>query len=118
MIPRISNVSKVKYKREINTIPIDNKINIVDLGATDIFFKDKVGTLLTNNNAIKIVKYGDTIAKLIFKLISVSSNAKGMSINNPPAGDGTPSKKLFFQDSSVLIFVKLNLANLKTQHTE
>ena len=36
----------------------------------------------------------------------------------PPVGDGIPSKKLFFHSSDVSILVKLNLANLKTQHTE
>ena len=48
----------------------------------------------------------------------VNSYINGIKINNPPAGDGIPSKKLFFQSSVSSIFVKLNLANLKTQQTE
>ena len=39
-------------------IPIDNKMKTVNLGAIDIFFKDRVGILLINKKAIIIVKYG------------------------------------------------------------
>ena len=35
-----------------------NKIKIVVLGAIDIFFKERVGILLTSKSAIKIVKKG------------------------------------------------------------
>ena len=84
----------------------------------DIFFRDKVGILLTSRIAINTVKYGVNflISNPIFR--SVNSYIKGININKPPAGDGTPSKKLFFQSSAVSTLVKLNLANLKTQQTE
>ena len=35
-----------------------NRINTVDLGEIEIFLNEKVGNLLTNKKAIKIVKYG------------------------------------------------------------
>ena len=37
-------------------MPIANNINTVVFGEIDIFFKDKVGILLTNKKATKIVK--------------------------------------------------------------
>ena len=40
-----------------------------------------------------------------------------LKISKPPAGDGTPSKN-YFSIFLVFIFVRLNLASLKTQHTE
>ena len=56
------------------------------------------------------------MSELIFKF--VNSYINGIKINNPPAGEGIPSKKLFFHPSVSSIFVKLNLANLNTQQTE
>ena len=56
------------------------------------------------------------MSKFIF--ISDSSNIKGNKINIPPAGEGIPSKKFFFQDSFSFISVRLNLASLRTEHTE
>ena len=32
-------------------------------------------------------------------LLKPNSKINGVNINNPPAGDGTPSKKLFFHSS-------------------
>ena len=51
--------------KEINIIPIPNKIKAVAFGEIDIFFNDKVGILLTNKKATKIVKYG--LKSLILK---------------------------------------------------
>ena len=48
----------------------------------------------------------------------MSSYIKGIKINSPPAGEGIPSKKLFFHSCVSSILVKLNLASLKTQQTE
>ena len=98
--------------------PMPKRRKIVVLGEIEIFFKDKVGILLTNNIATKIVKIGVIflISKPILKF--VNSKINGIKINNPPAGEGMPSKKLFFQFSVISIFVKLNLANRKTQQTE
>ena len=56
--------------------------------------------------------------RLKFKLSSANSKIKGVKINSPPAGEGTPSKKLFFHFWSLSFFVKLNLASLRTQQTE
>ena len=77
---------------EIKITPIANKIKIVAPGEIDIFFKDKVGTLLTSKIATKIVKYGVKFLILKFKFKSVNSKIKGNKINIPPAGAGTPSK--------------------------
>ena len=41
-----------------------------------------------------------------------------LKLISPPAGEGIPSKKLFFHSCVSSILVKLNLANLKTQQTE
>ena len=94
------------------------KIKIVALGEIEIFFNYKVGILLTNSIDIKIVKYGAKFLIFNFRSMFESSKIKGIKISNPPAGAGTPSKKLFFHNSLFSILVKLNLANLKTQHTE
>ena len=59
-----------------------NKIKTVDLGEIDIFFSDKVGILLTNKTAIKIVKYGVKFFILNPKFRSESSKNKGIKINN------------------------------------
>ena len=48
-------------------MPIPNKIKTVDFGEIEIFFNDKVGTLLTSKMAIKIVKYG--VSSFILKFI-------------------------------------------------
>ena len=46
------------------------------------------------------------------------SNIIGNKIKQPPAGEGMPWKKFIFHSSLLSNFVKLNLANLKTQQTE
>ena len=86
--------------------------------AIEILLRDNVGILLTNNNAIITVKYGVHLIISKFKFNSASSKIKGVSIKSPPAGEGIPSKKLFFQSCSLSFFVKLNLASLRTQQTE
>ena len=68
-----------------------NNKKTVPFGEMDIFFKDKVGILLTNKMAIKIVKYGVKFLVLKFIFKSASSKIKGIKINIPPAGEGTPS---------------------------
>ena len=95
----------------------NNKKTVV-LGDIEIFFSDKVGTLLTSKIAIATVRKGVIffISNPNFK--SVNSYISGIKINKPPAGDGIPSKKLYFHVSDVSVLVKLNLANLKTQQTE
>ena len=90
--PNTSNVSKVQNNNEINIVPIPNKIKTVVFGEIDIFFNDKVGNLLTNKIAMKTVKNGVKFLKLKSKFKSESSKIKGIKINNPPAGEGTPSK--------------------------
>ena len=118
MKPKNKSVSKVKNKRDIKITPMDSNKKTVVFDDIDIFLKDRVGILLTSNNDIKIVKYGVTL--LIFKsnFKVLNSYINGIKIKIPPAGDGTPSKKLFFQVWFSSTFVKLNLANLRTQHTE
>ena len=51
-----------------------------------------------------MVKYGVKFLMLIPMLISDNSNIKGIKINNPPAGAGTPSK--------IIVFPILNIINL------
>ena len=63
----------------------------------EIFLNDRVGILLTKRKAIKTVKYGVRFLISNFNLKSDNSYINGINISNPPAGDGTPSKKLFFQ---------------------
>ena len=103
---------------ETNITPIPNKIKTVNLGVIEIFFNEKVGTLLIKKKATNIVIQGDRF----FILMDVSkfdrSNINGIKISIPPAGDGIPSKQFFFQESFSSYFVKLNLANLRTQQTE
>ena len=98
--------------------PTINNRKIVAFDEMDIFFKDGVGILLTKSKAIKTVRKGVKLLTSIFKLRSLNSKINGVNINNPPAGDGTPSKKLFFHSCWFSTFVKLNLANLSTQQTE
>ncbi len=69
-----------------------NKIKTVAFGEIDIFFKDKVGILLTNKMAIKTVKQGVKFFILKPKLRFDSSKNKGIKMRIPPAGAGTPSK--------------------------
>ena len=69
-----------------------NKIKTVVFEETEIFFNDNVGILLTSKIEIKTVKYGVNVRKLKPRFKSASSNIKGININMPPAGDGTPSK--------------------------
>ena len=57
-IPKIKRVSRVQKSKAIKTTPIPNNKKTVALGEIAIFFNDKVGILLTNKNAISIVKYG------------------------------------------------------------
>ena len=95
-----------------------NNRKTVVFGEIDIFLSDKVGTLLTNKIAIKIVKKGVIFLTSIPIFKFVNSYINGIRIKRPPAGDGIPSKKLCFQFSFSFILVKLNLANLKTQQTE
>ena len=55
--------------------------------------------------------------KLIFtKSKSLRLYISGIRTKNPPAGEGTPSKKLSFQDGSSPEFT-LNLASLKATQT-
>ena len=54
-------------------IPIDNNKKTVVFDEIDILFKDKVGILLTKSKAIKIVKKGVKLYKLIKKFISLNS---------------------------------------------
>ena len=76
--------------------PATNSRKIVAFEEMDIFFKDGVGILLTKSKAIKTVRKGVKLLISIFKLRALNSKINGVNINNPPAGDGTPSKKLFF----------------------
>ena len=85
----------------MKTIPIPNNKKTVVLGDIDIFFKDKVGTLLTNKIAITTVRKGVIFFISNPKFKSVSSYMSGIKINKPPAGDGIPSKKLYFHVSDV-----------------
>ena len=80
------------FNNEIKITPMPSKIKTVVLGEIDIFFRDKVGILLTNKTAIKIVKYGVKTFILNHKFRSESSKNKGIKISIPPAGEGTPSK--------------------------
>ena len=102
----------------MKTIPAPNSKKTVALGDIVIFFNAKVGILLTNKIAIRTVRYGVSCLISIPRFKFVSSYIKGIKTNSPPAGDGIPSKKLFFQPAFSSILVKLNLANLKTQQTE
>ena len=77
--------------------PIANSRKIVAFDEMDILFKDGVGILLTKSKAIRTVRKGVKLLTSKFKLKSLNSKINGVKINNPPAGDGTPSKKLFFQ---------------------
>ena len=96
--------------------PATNNRKIVAFDEMDIFFKDGVGILLTKSKAIKIVRKGVKLLISIFKLRALNSKINGVNINNPPAGDGTPSKKLSLQDGS-FPELTLNLANLKATQT-
>ena len=58
-----------KYSKAIKTVPIANNIKAVNFGDIDIFLRDNVGNLLTNKNAIKIVKYGVKVLSLNLILI-------------------------------------------------
>tara|TARA_B100001057_G_scaffold441826_1_gene476738 strand:+ start:384 stop:551 length:168 start_codon:yes stop_codon:yes gene_type:complete len=53
---KTSNVSNVKNNRAIKIIPIDSNKNTVVFDDIDIFLKESVGTLLTNNKDINTVK--------------------------------------------------------------
>ena len=79
--------------------PTTNNRKIVAFDEMDILFKDGVGILLTKSKAIRTVRKGVKLLASILKLKSLNSKINGVNINNPPAGDGTPSKKLFFQSS-------------------
>ena len=79
--------------------PATNNRKIVAFDEMDIFFKDGVGILLTKSKAMRTVRKGVKLLTSIFKLRALNSKINGVSINNPPAGDGTPSKKLFFHSS-------------------
>ena len=111
----------ITLKGYINKSPkyktiVKSKNIVVDLG-TIIFFKEYVGTLLIKRNEI-ITKKTGTI-KLIFILIiskPLILYINGIKTRIPPAGEGTPSKKLSLQDGSSLELT-LNLANLKATHT-
>ena len=77
-------------------MPTANNKNIVALDEIEIFLNESVGILLTKSTAIIIVKNGVYSLTEILKSISVNSYINGIRISSPPAGDGTPSKKLFF----------------------
>ena len=97
------------------TIPKSKKIVIV-LGTT-IFFNEQVGNLLINKNEIITKKIGTISSKFNLKNSNpLKLYANGVKTKIPPAGDGTPSKKLSFQDGSSPEFT-LNLASLKATQT-
>ena len=79
------------------TIPNSKKI-VVLLGIT-IFLNEYVGNLLINNNDVVIKNIGTTKSYLILtKSNSLKLIINGVKTKIPPAGEGTPSKKLSFQD--------------------
>ena len=79
--------------------PAPSKRKIVAFDEMDILFKDGVGILLTKSKAMKTVRKGVKLLTSIFKLRALNSKINGVNINSPPAGEGTPSKKLFFHSS-------------------
>ena len=101
-------------------LPMKNKIKIVNLDGIVIFLNENVGNLLINSIlrliTIKVWCNFFNIRSLLQNLII--QKLEEIDIINPPAGEGTPSKKFCFHDSSSLKDVKLNLANLITQQTE
>ena len=76
-------------------MPIPNKIKTVDFGEIEIFFNDKVGTLLTSKMAIKIVKYGVSSFILKFIFNSESSKIRGSKINIPQLEKARPQNNCF-----------------------
>ena len=73
--------------------------------------------MLINKIETRTIKYGVIIFKFNKLEKFDNSNITGKRIKHPPAGDGIPSKKLFFHSSVFSNLVKLNLASLSTQQT-
>ena len=91
---------------------IPNSKKIVAFLWIIIFLNEKVGNLLINKSDVDIKNTGTKISKLILMYSKfVKLIIKGVNTKIPPAGEGTPSKKLSLHDGS-WFELTLNLANL------
>ena len=81
--------------------------------------EEYLGMLVALETGLTISEHEDNAYKRIRfqNIINQISDINGVKTNIPPAGEGTPSKKLIFHDSFSSIVVKLNLASRSAQHT-
>ena len=124
LITKEDNKYKIFYQKHMTHHILDEtRLDWINKGINCFLIRDPAKVIVSylKKNTLKSIQ--DVGFKKLYeifkKLLNIDkSYIIGNKIKHPPAGEGMPWKKFIFHSSLSSNFVRLNLANLKTQHTE